>query len=115
MLEERLAALEAQNERLVREVAALTQENDALKSRLGQNSSNSSLPPSSDKPWTRPGASSKTSKKKKRHKSGRKPGGQKGHKGTARSLLPPEKVDRVVTAPVSEHCPHCMDSVSKSV
>jgi len=52
-----------------------------LEERLGQNSQNSSRPPSSD-PLNAP---------KREHKpSGRKPGGQPGHEGTGRSLLPIE-------------------------
>lgn len=91
---ERLAALEqalaqlaerdariAQLEALVATLAARVAE---LEARLGQNSSNSSKPPSSDppsapaKPATAP--------------SGRKPGGQKGHRGHHRARRPPDHV-----------------------
>ena len=51
--------------------------------RLTRNSSNSSRPPSSDPPW-----SSKEPKRKAPAK--RKQGGQPGHKGKKRDLLPPE-------------------------
>lgn len=54
----------------VSELAAKVAE---LEARLNQNSSNSSKPPSSDPPWMRPQA--------KRTKTGKKPGGQPGHKG----------------------------------
>ena len=54
---------------------------------LSKNSSNSSRPPSSDKPWAN---------KPKRIKSGnRKQGGQLGHKGKKRELLPPEEMDHI--------------------
>jgi transposase len=54
---------------------------------LSKNSSNSSRPPSSDKPWAN---------KTKRIKSGnRKQGGQLGHKGKKRELLPPEEMDHI--------------------
>ena len=56
-----------------------------LEAKVNQNSSNSSMPPSSDKPWNKP-----ASKPKKKGK--RKRGGQKGHKGHRRELLPPEKI-----------------------
>jgi transposase len=55
---------------------------------LCQDSSNSSKPPSSD--W--PG---KNRYPKKRRTSGKKPGGQKGHKGRKRTVLPPEKMDHI--------------------
>src|SRR4030088_104993 len=59
-----------------------------LEARLGQDSSNSSHPPSSDPPQApvRP----------KAPPSGRKRGGQPGHRGACRGLLPVEQVDEVV-------------------
>ena len=71
----------AENERLTREVAR-------LKEQLGLNSSNSSLPPSSDSPFRKP-----TNKIKP---SGRKQGGQVGHLGQVRYLLDADEVDTVV-------------------
>ena len=59
-----------------------------LRERLGQNSQNSSKPPSSDPP--------SVSRPNNRQPSGRKRGGQPGHHGKARKLLPPEEVDRVI-------------------
>src|SRR3954462_4588835 len=61
-----------------------------LEARLGQNSSNSSCPPSSDPPQApvRP----------KAPPSGRKRVGQPGHRGTCRALLPVEQVNEVVAA-----------------
>src|SRR4051812_1582985 len=47
-----------------------------LKRQLGQNSRNSSRPPSSDSPFAKPAP------KSLRGKSGRKPGGQQGHPGS---------------------------------
>jgi transposase len=55
---------------------------------LSQNSSNSSKPPSSDGPGTK-------RYPKKSKPSGRKPGGQKGHKGKKREILPPEQMDHI--------------------
>ncbi|MEQ1871936.1 MAG: IS66 family transposase [Vicinamibacterales bacterium] len=55
----------------------------ALLEKLNQNSQNSSRPPSSDQP----NAPAKPAKRK----SGRKPGGQPGHKGHERLLLPVDK------------------------
>ena len=57
----------------------------------GKDSSNSSKPPSSD--------SLNTSKRTypQRPRSGRKPGGQPGHPGHHRPLIPTEQVDKVIT------------------
>jgi transposase len=59
-----------------------------LRERLGQNSQNSSKPPSSDPP--------SVSRQNNRQPSGRKRGGQPGHQGRARKLLPVEEVDTVI-------------------
>src|SRR6478672_6292115 len=69
-----------------------------LEARLGQTSANSSRPPSADPPHApaRP----------KAPPSGRKRGGQPGHRGAYRALLPVEQVDEVV-AMEPEHCRHC--------
>jgi transposase len=52
-----------------------------LKRQLGQNSRNSSKPPSSDSPFTKPAP------KSLRRRSGRKPGGQPGHPGSTLALV----------------------------
>jgi transposase len=69
-----------------------------LEARLGQHSANSSWPPSADPPHApvRP----------KAPPSGRKRGGQPGHRGAFRRLLPVEQMDDVV-AVVPERCRHC--------
>jgi transposase len=59
-----------------------------LRERLGQNSSNSSKPPSSDPPSYKPSPP--------REPKGRKRGGQPGHQGSTRSLLPAAEVDHLV-------------------
>ena len=76
---------------------ALQQQVAKLEARLGQNSSNSSKPPSADPPGT-PVKGSK--------KSGRGRGGQPGHKHHERELLPPEQVTKVVEV-VPLHCGRC--------
>ena len=55
-----------------------------LEAQLGHNSSNSSRPPSSDPP--------QTSARPKAPPSGRQRGGQPGHRGACRALLPIERV-----------------------
>jgi transposase len=80
-----LAALVAEQAQVIAElrarVAALEAENAELKRRLGMNSTNSSKPPSSDSPFTKPAP------KSLRRKSGRKPGGQPGHPGSTLALV----------------------------
>src|ERR687885_2225577 len=109
---EQLATLWRENAALWAENAALRVENAALQdrirkleARLGQTSANSSRPPSSDPPEApaRPKASP----------FGRKRGGQPGHRGVYRALLPVEQVDEVV-AVVPDRCRHCQQAFPES-
>jgi transposase len=77
-------------------IARLLARVDALEARLAQNSSNSGKPPSSDAPGDRP-------ERPKSTPSGKPRGGQPGHKGHKRELLPPEQV----TATVEHFPPAC--------
>ena len=79
---------------LKKENAQLKEENARLKEQLNTNSKNSSLPPSRDL------------KKKKQNKpaSGRQRGGQPGHKGSQRALIPIEQVNTVIVCPPPSHC-----------
>src|SRR3972149_9437545 len=70
------------------QVQALQTEVAQLREQLGRNSQNSSQPPSSDAPSAPP--------RPKRAPSGRKPGGQKGHPGHGRQLVPIEQVKHVI-------------------
>jgi len=79
-------------------ILALQERVRELEARLGQTSANSSYPPSSDPP--------QTPARPKAPPSGQKRGGQPGHRGTYRALLPVEQVDEVV-AVVPEGCRHC--------
>src|SRR5215218_754856 len=102
---EQLATLRRENAALWAENAALCAENAALQdrireleARLGQTSANSSRPPSSDPP--------QAAARPKAPPTGRKRGGQPGHRGVHRALLPVEQVDEVlVVGP--EVCWHC--------
>lgn len=69
--------------------------------RLKRDSNTSSKPPSSDGP-AKPSLPPKPP-------SGRKPGGQPGHKGHFRTMLPPEQVDRIV-----DHYPANCESCRRS-
>ena len=53
-----------------------------------KNSQNSSKPPSSDSPYSKP--------KKKSKKSNRKRGAQKGHKGHQQQMLEPTKIENII-------------------
>jgi transposase len=92
------AVLRAKSAALQAESAVLHERVRDLEARLGQNSSNSSRPPSSDPPQARG--------QRRPPPSGRKRGGQPGHRGAYRALLPVEQVDEVV-AVVPERCRHC--------
>lgn len=81
--------LTARVEELERKIALLTRD-----------SSNSSKPPSSDGPAAKPKARRPMKSRK------RNPGGQPGHKGSNRDLIPTEEVDQVVTV-VPQKCEHC--------
>jgi transposase len=71
------------------EVAQLKATVDELARRLGRTSRNSSQPPSADPPHAR-------SQRMHREPSGRRPGGQPGHEGQTRALVPGEEVDVIV-------------------
>src|SRR5207248_11224561 len=92
------AALRAQN-------AALQERIRKLEARLGQNSSNSSHPPSTDLP--------QAPLRRKAPATGRKRGGQPGHRGAYRALLPVDQVDEVVVV-VPEICRHCGQPLPES-
>src|SRR3990172_8713927 len=86
-----IAALQAEN-------AQLRERVQALEARVGQNSTNSSRPPSSDPPSVPP--------RPPQPASGRRRGAQPGHQAHLRQLLPEDQVTTVV-----EHwpatCRHC--------
>jgi transposase len=82
----RIEKLEAQVAMLMEENARLRARVAELEARLGQNSSNSNRPPSSDAPADR-------DVRRGKPPSGRRRGGQPGHKGWKRTLLPPDRVN----------------------
>jgi transposase len=76
-----------------------------MKEQLAKNSRNSSKPPSSD------GFTKKPVPKSQRKKSGKRPGGQRGHEGT--TLQRSEKPDETVTLSPAQ-CSHCHESLDTS-
>ena len=95
-LEARVAALEGSVQRLEAAVQHLTEQ-------MQQNSRNSSRPPSSDPPQA-------SGKRSRREPSGRRPGGQPGHEGHTRALVPVDEVDEVVPVKPAR-CHHCQHSL----
>jgi transposase len=95
---EELATLRLENAALRTANAVLHERVRELEARLGQTSANSSRPPSSDPP--------QTPARPKAPPSGRRRGGQPGHRGVHRALLPVAQVDEVVVV-VPGRCRHC--------
>src|SRR5262249_51814839 len=103
---EQLATRQLENAALRAENAALQVRIRELEARLGQTSSNSSRPPSTDPPHAPP--------RPKAPPSSRKRGGHPGHRGTCRALLPVEQADEVVVV-VPERCRHCEQPFPEAV
>lgn len=83
---------------LLQRVEQLEQHVRELEGRLGQNSANSSLPPSANPPGAKPPVVKK--------RSGRRSGGQPGHPGHQRQRLPRQRVNHVI-ALVPTRCERC--------
>ena len=96
----RIAEQDARIEALMRQVAELTE-------RLGRNSGNSNLPPSSDSPGER------ANRNKSKSGKGKRRGGQPGHRGSRRELLASEHVDDFVDF-FPERCDHCSHALPQT-
>ena len=96
-LRAQVAERDARIAQLMAKVEKLTARVAELEARLGQNSNNSSRPPSSDGPGAR---------RQPKKPTGRRSGGQPGHKKHERALLPVEQVRDVVDV-VLEKCRGC--------
>lgn len=106
---ERIVELVQQSAAFAKQVKILTEQNAVLTEQvaeltrqLGKNSSNSHKPPSSD------GVGRRKSTRKPKRRSGRKRGGQPGHKGNKREILEAELLDRVVNI-FPEVCEFCQE------
>jgi transposase len=98
---DRIADLEAENARQREQIAALLVRVQELEARLAKDSHNSSKPPSSD------GLKRKT--KSLRVKSGKKAGGQLGHRGETLHLV---AAPDAVVEHRPRHCPQCQTPLS---
>jgi len=98
-LEAENAALKARTADLEHKVEQLTQLVLTLKEQLDRSSSNSSKPPSSDSPDQR-------AERHGKGPTGGKRGGQPGHSGSKRALVPPEQVSEFknLFPPECENC-----------
>lgn len=95
--------LRGENEKLREKIKDQADQIEDLTRQLGarkRNSTNSSKPPSSD------GLAGDPRKRGRKHKSRRKPGGQPGHAGRHRNLVPTDRVDETHVV-LPEKCRHC--------
>src|SRR5579859_4710271 len=90
-------------EYLVKRVNALEEEVHNLREQIARNSSNSSQPPSTDSADNKPA--------KKKPASGKKRGGQKGHAGHRRELIPVAECQKVADY-YPEQCRKCWEGLS---
>lgn len=105
-LEQQLKAALAQNAKLEQQLKVALERIADLEERLGTSSRNSSKPPSSDSPKQQADRKKKAAAITKRFSKKRKPGGQPGHKGFSRALVPLAEVDRHHDC-IPESCENC--------
>jgi len=97
-----IETLEGQVQTLTSMIHTLQEQVRALQEQVTQTSRNSSRPPSSDPPQ---------SPRPSRPRSQRRRGGQPGHRGQTRTLVPVDKVDQVVVLK-PEQCSGCQTPLS---
>ena len=107
--EARAVAAEARADAAEARVAALEKQVAELLEKLNRNSGNSNRPPSTESPaerLLRRAREQAREKKRKKDEAKKKRGGQPGHEGAQRALVPVEQVDGVVHHYPAE-CEHC--------
>ena len=108
----RIAQQDAQIAHLTQQVAQLLEQVAVLSEKLGENSRNSSKPPSSDPPGSGTPKGEGVGKRKGSKKPKRKRGGQRGHKGHHRELLAASEVDDFVDY-YPDRCESCWAALVK--
>ena len=88
---------------LLKRIAELEARLRDLEARLGQNASNSSMPPSANPPQAPPPV--------RKQPTGRKPGGQPGHAAHLRQRLPAERLTQPTQHYVPDLCEACQDDL----
>src|SRR6266481_8539162 len=88
---------------LLKRIAALTARTRDLEARLGQNASNSSIPPSANPPQAPPPV--------RKQPTGRRPGGQPGHTAYLRARLPAERLSEPTVHYLPDLCEVCQDDL----
>ncbi|HEV3445152.1 MAG TPA: IS66 family transposase [Gemmataceae bacterium] len=88
---------------MLKRIAELDARIRDLEARLGQNASNSSIPPSANPPQAPPPV--------RRKPTGRKPGGQPGHTAHLRMRLPPERLTETTIHYCPDICEACQDDL----
>jgi transposase len=106
--ETRIAEQEARIAEQEARIITLSKQVEVLLERLGQNSRNSHKPPSSDPPGA--GSQRKPNQEGKK----RKRGGQRGHRGAFRVLLPTSQVDEVVNL-FPPQCESCWTALPENI
>jgi transposase len=104
LAEEQISALERLARQQAAEIERLEKRVAELEAKLGQDSTNSHRPPSSDPPFDKP----KKDKKRRR----RKRGAQPGRDGKHRQLFAPERVDQTVDV-FPTCCPECAGELAE--
>src|SRR5437763_13469619 len=88
---------------LLKRIAELDARIRDLEARLGQNASNSSIPPSANPPQAPPPV--------RKQPTGRKPGGQPGHTAHLRQRLPSERLTAPAVHYLPAICTACQDDL----
>ena len=106
-----LGLLRQENERLREQVEKQIADLERQLALRQQNSTTTSKPPSSD------GLAGQQRMRGRRTKSRRNPGGQPGHPGHSRPLVPPERVNAMVELfpGACRHCQHALPARSRTV
>jgi transposase len=92
--------------RLEEQVAALTARTRDLEARLGQNASNSSIPPSANPPQAPAPV--------RKQPTGRRPGGQPGHPAHLRARLAPERLTEPTVHYLPARCQACGEDLPQA-